>query len=187
MVGGRAAEQKWFGLRCSKALPDITLDWVETSYRASSICHRGLWKSTNFRFTLQCWKKNFGHIYCMKNSRSLGPTDHLRFLSLMDLEWSNVKTLLQQKLNMYAKRTKSIKFCRFQNRNDGFSGVSLNHPSIMLHSLPKIIGAKKKATLLLLCSPFCALRIQQLSWETATLQAKIMKSKKVQEKRGSLI
>ena len=85
---------------------------------------------------------------------------------------------------MYAKRTKSIKFCRFQNRNDGFSGVSLNHPSIMLHSLPKIIGAKKKATLLLLCSPFCALRIQQLSWETATLQAKIMKSKKVQEKRG---
>ena len=80
----------------------------------------------------------------MKNSRSLGPPDHLRFLSLMDLEWSNVKTLLQQKLNMYAKRTKSIKFCRFQNRNDGFSGVSLNHPSIMLHSLPKIIGAKKK-------------------------------------------
>ena len=127
------------------------------------------------------FKKKFGHIYCMKNSRSLGPPDHLRFLSLMDLEWSNVKTLLQQKLNMYAKRTKSIKFCRFQNRNDGFS---LNHPGIMLHSLPKIIGAKKKATLLLLCSPFCALRIQQLSWETATLQAKIMKSKKVQEKRG---
>ena len=89
-------------------------------------------------------KKKIGHIYCMKNSRSLGPPDHLRFLSLMDLEWSNVKTLLQQKLNMYAKRTKSIKFCRFQNRNDGFSGVSLNHPSIMLHSLPKIIRAKKR-------------------------------------------
>ena len=86
--------------------------------------------------------------------------------SLMVLEWSNVKIL--QKPEYVCKASK---LCWFQNRNDGFLGF----PQLWI--LLQLQSKKTKNYALLLW----LVHWGYISLESATLQAKIMKSKKVQE------
>ena len=87
--------------------------------------------------------------------------------SLMVLEWSNVKIL--QKPEYVCKASK---VCWFQNRNDGFLGFPTQ-----LWILLQLQSKKTKNYALLLW----LVHWGYISLESATLQAKIMKSKKVQE------